>query len=552
MQLHSSNHQQTLFERAVSAMASMAASPLLYGPDSRPLQPSAAYSIKRDAAKRTGSLKNWLPKYLFSREAEALERRLVVERTIDLTNSDPHASGIVDTFASTIIGSGLTPHPIVDPEALTITTEAAARIREQQQAAFTSWAPHADAGGRLSFGQIEYLKQTCLLRYGEYFVILPMLNDSTRPYSLACQVVNPLRVKTPVDLVARGDVRDGIELGLYGEAVAIWVKKTGIGRLAETLPDISANFLRIPVKIGHRYNILHGFVAKEPEQVRGWPYFTPALKFFRDFSDLLNAELVSNVVTAALSYFVEMPGSDMEAWANQFAHMKDQRMDDQGRTRFTRYHEVVPGQVWYGNTGEKPHMLAAARPGTTFEPFVKLLKKSLAMAVNIPWPVLFKDTEGVNFAGFRSAMLDAWRVFSMERDWHGQKFSQPVYTMLQEEAYLRGDVDFAGLDFYRDMRRLTRCDWRGAPKGDIEPIKAVQAAAERGSDFKNVVEKNAAARKLLKENGLLEEVEEPDPAAGADDNPESATEAAGRTLEKIMERIEQLAGEIEVIKEHLT
>jgi capsid protein len=222
-------------------MASVAANPTLYSPDNRPLQPSAAYSIRRKAAKKTGILKNWLPKYLFSREAEALERRFVVERTIDLTNSDPHASGIVDTFASTIIGSGLTPHPIVDPEALTITAEAAARIRSEQQEAFTSWAPHADADGRLTFGQIEYLKQTCLVRYGEYFVLLPMLSNPTRPYSLSCQV-NPLRVKTPVDLVTRGDIRDGIELGPFSEAIAVWVKKTGTGRWMETLPDTSTNF----------------------------------------------------------------------------------------------------------------------------------------------------------------------------------------------------------------------------------------------------------------------------------------------------------------------
>jgi capsid protein len=314
MQLHSSNHQQTLFERAVSAITSMAASPLLYGPDNQPLQPSAVFSIKRDAAKRTGSLKNWLPKYLFSREAEALERRLVVERTIDLTNSDPHASGIVDTFASTIIGSGLTPHPIVDPEALGITADNAARIREQQQAACTAWAPHADAGVRLSFGQIEYLKQTCLLRFGEYFVLLPMLDGSIRPYSLACQVINPLRVKTPVDLVARGDIRDGIELGPYGEAVAIWVKKTGHRTPGRNPSGHLRKFFNDPGKNRPPVHILHGFVAKEPEQVHGWQYFTPALKFFHDFSDLMNAELVSNVVTAALSHFVEMPGSDMEAW----------------------------------------------------------------------------------------------------------------------------------------------------------------------------------------------------------------------------------------------
>ena len=45
-------------------------------------------------------------------------------------------------------------------------------------------------------------------------------------------------------------------------------------------------------------------MVKDAEQVRGWPYFTPAMKYFRDLNDLLNAELVSSVVTAALAYFI--------------------------------------------------------------------------------------------------------------------------------------------------------------------------------------------------------------------------------------------------------
>jgi capsid protein len=97
------------------------------------------------------------------------------------------------------------------------------------------------------------------------------------------------------------------------------------------------------------------------------------------------------------------------------------------------------------------------------------------MSLDIPYPVLFKDVEGVNFAGFRSAMLDAWRVYTMHRTWMAENFCQVIYTMLMEEAYLRGELE--ARDFYTNMQALTRCEWRGSPKGDIEPIKAAQADA---------------------------------------------------------------------------
>jgi hypothetical protein len=63
-------------------------------------------------------MKNWVPKRLLTRTLEESERLTIVERSIDLVNNDPHAAGVADGFASTIVGSGLTPHPTLNPIAL--------------------------------------------------------------------------------------------------------------------------------------------------------------------------------------------------------------------------------------------------------------------------------------------------------------------------------------------------------------------------------------------------------------------------------------------------
>ncbi len=504
-----------LFARAMAAMSAMTGKPLLYGPNGKPLAPTTNYTFRRDAAKHVGSLKNWRPQQVFSNQAEALEREEIVKRSTDLVNNDPHAAGIVDTFATTVIGSGLIPHPNPDPDGLDLDQETERRLAARMRYIYNRWAPFADAGLRMHFGQIQYLTKLSMLRYGEYFVLLPMIKDRHRPYSLACQVIHPLRVKTPTDKINTGNIRDGIELGDYGQPIAIWIKKSSESN-ALALADTSKNFIRVPVRVGHRWQVLHGFVAKDPEQVRGWPFFAPAMKYFRDFNDLLNAELVSNVVTAALAYFIETPvGNDPMLLANNFASMTDQRTNAAGDTKNLRYQEVYPGMIWYGNVGEKPHLLAAARPGVTFEPFTRTVKKSLAMSLNMPYTVLFKDVEGTNFAGFRAAMLDAWRVFSMERTWHGRNFCQPVFTMLMEEAYLRGDLDYPR--FYDDMHAICQCDWRGAPKGDIEPVKAAQAdilliknnlktreqaIIERGEDPRRVFRQLEEEKNDLEERGL--------------------------------------------------
>jgi lambda family phage portal protein len=503
--------QSDIFTKAVAAMSGMMGKPLLYGPDGKPVK-SADIAFRRSAARRTGSMKNWIPRRLLGRQSEAMEREAIVERSVDLAQNDPHAAGIVDNFATTVIGSGLSPHPTIENDFFQdlLSREEIGRIQRQQRVIYRSWFPFADAGERMSFGMIQYLVMRSIIEYGEYFVLLPMIDDPIRPYSLACQVINPLRVKTPADKLNQKNIRDGVEIGLYGQAIAYWIKKADpFGR---SVPDTSANFMRIPVRAGHRWKVLHGFFVQEPEQVRGIPFFAPAMKYFRDFNDLLDAELVSSIVTAALSYFIETgSGADPTQMAWNMAQSSEDYTDGDGNSKERRYEEIVPGQIMYGSEGEKPHMLAAGRPGVTFEPFTKTIKKSIAMSLNIPYPVLFKDVEGVNFAGFRSAMLDAWRVYSTHRVWLGNGFCQRVYTMLQEEAYLRGDLQYK--KFYTHMGPLTRAEWRGMPKGDIEPIKAVQAdviainnklktreeaIAERGGELREVF------GQLEEENELME------------------------------------------------
>jgi capsid protein len=228
---------------------------------------------------------------------------------------------------------------------------------------------------------------------------------------------------------------------------------------------------------------------------------------------------VSNIIASAISIFMELTaGQDPLGIANNLASFTEIATRPDGTSQNIRYQELLGGTVYYGEAGQKPHLLSPSRPGTTFDPFTRIIKKAIAMGINIPYPVAFKDVEGVNFAGFRSAMLDAWRVFMMHRTWLGEDTCQPIYTMLMEEAYLRGEFDAP--DFYLNIDALTHADWRGSPKGDIEPIKAVQAdvlaiqnniktradaIAERGGDLRTTFDQLQEEQEMMKERGLTEE-----------------------------------------------
>ncbi len=500
--------------QAAAAAVGKNGRPVLYGANGKPLAPVGAesYQFRRTAARRSGSLKNWIPKRLVSDTQAATERELIVARSMDLAGSDAHAAGILDTFAVTIVGGGLAPHPLLDADMLDMPGDAVDRLRRAQKSIHRDWSPTADAGGRMTFAALQYLAQRCLLLYGEFLFLVPMLaDDPLRPYSLALQPICPLRLKTPLDMSADPNIRDGVEVGPYGEPVAYWIKKaspTGWPTL-----DTDANFVRIPARVGRRHNVLHGFIANDPEQVRGMPFFAPAIKLFRDLSDYLDAELVSNIVTAAFSLFIETGAADPSFPAAGLATFTGAEAKGDGGTFERRYQELVPGQIMFGDAGQKPHPIAANRPGTTFEPFVKVIEHSIAMSLGVPYPVLFKNLEGMTYASYRSAMLEAWRLFKARRTWLAQAFCAPVWRMLMEEAWLRGDLPVN--DYYGRETALTAAEWIGPPKGQIEPVKEVQAdilAVQHNLKSREEVmleadrDLTATFRRLAAEEALMEDL----------------------------------------------
>jgi lambda family phage portal protein len=494
--------------------------PVLYGPDGKPAQSAPAISpsswqYRRTGAQLKGSLKTWRPYHLGSEQQVSLERERIIERAIDLVGSDPHAAGIVENLATLVVGSGLRPYPQLDPFATGLSREEIKTVSAQQKAAYRKWTAFADAGARMSFEAVEFLALRQFVQFGEFLFTVPMVDRPGRPYYLALQPIHPLRLKTPVDLYQQGNIREGVEVGEYGEPTAYWIKRTGSGNGYKA--DVSANFVRIPARAGHRLKVIHCFYQTDAEQFRGYSFFAPAMKFLRDLSDYLDAELVSNIVTAAMAVFIESDAADPYTLATNQATITDTGYKSDGSTYDQRYQELEPGAIMYGGAGQKPHLLAAQRPGATFGIFLKEIEKSISLGMNIPQPVLFKDFDGMSYAGYRSAMLEAWRVVTTRRKWLAQSLCQPCWTMLMEEAFLRGELSVG--DFYEKMLDLCACDWVGHPKGQIEPLKEVQADVleiqhnlksreetllERGRDLQTTFDQIEEEQEMMEEKGLNE------------------------------------------------
>jgi len=514
--------QSEIFQNAVNQIALQRKRPLIYGPNGKPARPaiSAEYQQERTAAKRVGSMSEWAPRGLYGSAAEARDREVISRRAIDLVQNDPNAHGVIETFATTVIGTGLSLHPVIDADALGMSKAKVKKLKAEQKLNFATWAPESDYLDRYWFGAQLFILEKLFMKFGEYFILLPMMDDPTRAFSLALNIIHPMRIKTPTDKI-NTNVRDGIELDSDGRELAIWIKKSIAYSAYGNLSDMSENFHRVERKAGHRLRYIHYYDQEDPDQTRGISKLAPAMKFFKDMSDLLDSELVSNVVTAAFALYIETGDADPQTVADSFGTITNVQKKSDGSSYNQKYEEIDPGSVMYGRDSDgKPHVIAADRPGTTFDPFTRIIKKALAQGSGgVPMPVLFKDFDGMNFASYRSAMLEAWRIYLKHRSDSGHAVCDPINYMLQEEAWLRGKLSIR--DFYKYGRSLTQAKWIGPPKGQIEPIKETQAdilkvqnnfktreqviLESNDTGFEPVAEQLGEEQKILAANGLTEE-----------------------------------------------
>lgn len=453
-------------------------------------------SVSRDSGAFRGTLSNYRPNRI-THVQEGFERTTTQTRSEDLVANDWAAASVVDSITVNTVGSGLKPQARVNAKQLGISPDAARELGEQMEWVWGLWNEEAHVSGKLFFDDLVFLGMRSLLRCGELLHLPLMLDDPGRTFSLCLQDVHPARLCTPMDLRNDPSIRDGVELSDIGTPQRYWIASPSHSRSAvgSTYNQLgSSSFVREPARVAHRPGVFHCFRAEEDEQVRGVPKFASGMKLFRHLNDSLDYELMAQIVSSSFPVFIEV--DDPHGVVNQFP--KDEDSPD-----LPRHQNVNPGQILYGNAGEKPQVLESNRPSNNFLPFAELIMRAMSASVGMPYEVLAKDFSKTNYSSARAALLEAWRIFLLYRKWITRHYCQPIWGMVQEEAWLRGMIQLpAGApDFYDARHAYCAATWIGPARGYVDPVKEVVATtkaldarlttysdviAERGGDLEEV------------------------------------------------------------------
>jgi lambda family phage portal protein len=439
-------------------------------------------------------------------------------RSRDLNRNDPVASGATDTLGHNIVGRGLRPQARLRAEYLGISEDQARELQRQAEFIWQAWVPMADSGNRLDFNELQFLALRKIVEDGEVLALPIMAPEPWRPIKRAIELLEADRLCPGMTQSAAGNVT-GVEVGSRGEPLAYWISPVDQQSGAYNL----ASPQRIEARDRQgRPRVLHIFRTTRPGQLRGVPFFAPALTYFKDLADYLEAEVVAARVAACLAVFI-IKADPYQAMAGAATGVE--------QITNARVQGIEPGMIPYLNVGEDIKIVDPKRGGETFNGFVEGVLRLIGASLGLPYELLIKDFSKTNYSSARAALLEGRRMFINWRSWFAAKFCQPIWDLVLEEAFLRGQFDAP--KFYENRLEYTRAQWIGGGWGWVDPVKEVQASklaidyglstqaeevAGQGGDWEEVYEQLKREQDKAAELGLTF------PMSGA---PKQATGAPG-------------------------
>lgn len=401
---------------------------------------------------------------------------LLRERSRDQYYGVPLARGAVERILTSSVGPGLRPKFSINREYLGLSDEAADRWEEDVEREFGYWAESkdCDVARRLNFYEMQSLAFLAVLMNGDVFVGLPMKALPGRLYDLRIRLIEGDRVCDPDRKPPGVRMVEGIEFDGDGVPAAAWVANRHPKGENVFLPRLA--WSRVPFfgPLSGRRNLLHLMRPERVDQPRGVPLLSPVIETLKQLGRYTDAELMAAVVNGMYSIFFEHDAKEMELGEEGYA-MEESGLEEDplGKVR------LGYGSVFDLPPGVKANAAAPGRPNQSFDAFVMSVCRQVGAALGIPYELLILNFTA-SYSASRGALLEAWKLFRIWRDWFAGNFCQPVLHEWLCEAVLKGRISAPG--FFSDPLTAycySWVDWYGPAQGQLDPLKEVVAAQRR-------------------------------------------------------------------------
>ena len=427
--------------------------------------------------------------------------------------NDPYAFNVIDKRVSNLIGTGITPRPKIDDDAL----------RKVQEELWEDWVDESDADGLNDFYGQQALIARTVETAGECFVrIRPRSLDENLAVPLQLQVLAPEFVPhDKFEPTKNGNsIRAGIEFNPAHQRVAYWMYRVH-PRDASSLNAGYNQLVRVPAA-----QVLHIFEPVEPGQLRGVPRLAPVLKRLRSLDNYDDAVLFRQEVANLFAGFISRPPP--EATQQPRDPVTGQLLTED-RDGFTPMVALEPGTMQELGPGEEVEFSKPPDAGNNYPDFMRQQLMAAAAGTGTPYEILTGDMREVNDRALRVVLNEfRRRLEQLQFGVYVHQLCRPVRAAWMDMAVLAGRLK---LDDYAQRRReYLRTRWVPQGWAYIQPVQDIQArmmevnagfnsrsemVLRSGYDAETVDAENAADQARAQKLGLNYKtlVDQPEPAA---------------------------------------
>ncbi len=395
----------------------------------------------------------------------------------DLDRNQPLVFGSIDTIVDNVVATGVRPQSSIDWQFLGITEDEASSLQTQAERLFYWWAnsPDVDVARVNNFWRAQAMVLVCSLIDGDIFTIRRYKPRANSFIGTCLQFVEADRAQTPPQKSNVNDrVYGGVEVDKDGAAVLYHFLRNHPGAI-KRIADLG-DYTTVPAYDSAGIRLcLHHFMQRRVGQHRGVSILAPVVELFKQLGRYTEAELTAAVVSGMFSVFIKTESSQNPILPGTIPGQIGGHQVTPKGSNLTR---LQSGAIVELNPNEDVAFANPNRPNAVFDAFTDSIHKQIGVGIGLPKEVMLKNFVS-SYSASRAALLEAWKNFRRRRAWLVDGFCQPTYEWVISECVARGYLDMPG--FFDDPRRRRAwlgAVWRGAPMGQIDPLKEAKAAKE--------------------------------------------------------------------------
>lgn len=413
-------------------------------------------------------------------------------------------------------------------------------FQAEVEAKFTLWAESpecwVDASRKNTLTGLVRLVVGVYLAAGETLATVEWLRDKGRMFNTAIQMVELARLSNPTQVpFATEKVKGGVRMNKFGAPEGYYIRLAAPGVSFFQDFRMAEQHKYVPIrKPWGRIQVIHLLEQMRPEQTRGISQMIAALREMRITKRFRDVTLQNAVVNASYAASIE---SDLPPEA-VYQAMGAGNVSQQIVNYATGYLSAISQysdssrnihldgvKIPHLFPGTKLNLRPVGKPGGIGQDFEASLLRHIAASLGVTFEQLSKDFSKTNYSSIRAGLAETWRYMQSRKRLIADRFATHVYRLWFEEALNKGEVTSLprnAPNFYDGMNADAYCDceWIGAGRQEIDPVKEVQAnilklknrlttwervIGESGEDWRKVFAQLQREQKILEELDLLPE-----------------------------------------------